>query len=255
MSRPVCSTIKVDLATDGILVCRLDRPASLNALTTQDLRDLAALWTSLADDDEVRAVVITGTGDTFCAGGDIKEMRDGNLDVRKVAVSGFGGRSWKALAAVPQPVVAAVNGAAVGAGIFFPALADFAIAAESARFGDPHVQRGLVASGAGILTPLIGLRHAKQLMLLGDLIDAHRALEIGLVNKVVSNDEVLPEALDLARRLASYPADALRWTKRCMNRLAAADWDVAWEAELAYEALAASSDDHHRAVETFGSPT
>ena len=255
MTTPEFESLAVAVDDEGVLTCRLNRPETLNALTTRDLQDLAALWAAVGDDPSIRAVVITGTGRGFCAGGDVRAMGTGELDVSHVALQSYGSTAWKNLAAVPQPVVAAINGAAVGAGMFFPALADIVISAQEARFGDPHVKRGLVASGAGMLAPSIGLRHTKYLLLLGELIDADEAQRIGLVNRVVPTHEVEETAMTIARRLASYPLEALQWTKKCMNRLLEQSWDLAWETELALEALSATTASHKAAVADFVNST
>jgi enoyl-CoA hydratase len=239
----------------AVLTCTLNRPDSLNALTSQDLRDLAALWAALADAPEIRAVIITGSGRGFCAGGDVRGMDNGEMDVVQAALSSYGSAAWKALGAVPQPVIAAVNGPAVGAGLFFLGLADIVLAVPGARFGDPHVKVGLVASGAGILAPSIGLRHAKALMLTGDLIGADEAQRIGLVNTIVADEELHDRAVALAHQLASYPQEALQWTKKCMNRLLDQSWNVAWETELALEALAAGTAGHKEAAAAFAART
>ncbi len=244
-------SLGVEVDDFGVMTCTLNRPESLNAVTTQDLKDLTALWASLVDDDEVRAVVITGAGRAFCAGGDVKGMSSGQLDVAALAMSSLGPAPWKGLMTVQQPVICAVNGPAVGVGIFFPALADLVLAAPAAKFGDPHVQRGLVATGAGALISSIGLKNTKQLLLVGDLIDADEALRIGLINQIVPADELVATATALGRRLASFPQEALRWTKKTINRSLDLAWNVSWDAELALEALSAYTDGHKAAVAAF----
>jgi enoyl-CoA hydratase/carnithine racemase len=236
---------------DGLLTCTLNRPEALNAVTPQVLRELGALWDEVADDSSVRAVLITGAGRAFCVGGDVRSMHNGQLDVAEVALNPYGAATWRKLAALPQPVISAVNGVTVGAGLFFLGLSDIVLATPEAQFGDPHVKLGLVASGAGILAPSIGLRHAKALMLMAEMIDAEEAHRIGLINKIVAGDELLDRATSLARKLGAYPPAAFRWSKRCMNRILEQTWNIAWDAELAFEALSASTGGHKAAAEAF----
>lgn len=254
MSDQVDTALEVDVY-GGVLTCKLNRPDSMNSLRERDLRDLAALWAGLPDRDDVNVVILTGSGRAFCAGGDVEGMASGDLDVAAASMDGYGSACFKNLAAVPQPVIAAVNGDAVGAGMLLVAIADFAIAADSARLGDPHVRLGLVAPGAGLLVPSIGLRHTKELLLGGRLIDAAHAAEIGLVNRVVPTDSVMTEARSLAEEIASSPAEAVRWTKRCLNRLLDHSWDLTWETELAMEALASTTPSHKAVAAAFVAKT
>ncbi|MGE3621533.1 MAG: enoyl-CoA hydratase/isomerase family protein, partial [Acidimicrobiia bacterium] len=248
----VPSTLRTELVEGGVLVCTLDRPDRLNALTRTSLEELAALWRRIEDDEEVRAVLVTGAGRAFCAGGDVSGMTGPDLDIAGLALGRLTTDVWRALGALTRPVVAAVNGDAVGAGLFIPVLADFVVAAEHARFGDPHVRLGLVASGGGALVASLGVHHAKELLLSGDLVDAGRAREMGLVGAVCPAGEVMALALARARQLAALPHEAVRWTKRCLNRHVDEAWSLTWDAELALEAISATRSAHATAVEGFG---
>ena len=243
--------LDVEVGDDGVLICTLNRPDVLNAIPVQGLKDLAAFWAEVAEDRAVRAVVITGAGRAFCAGGDVRGMASGDFVVTDIAMSNYASAAWKNLAALPQPVIVAINGDAAGVGMFFAGLADFVVSVPTARFGDPHVKLGLVAVGAGLFAPSIGLRHTKALLLLGEMISADEAYRIGLVNRIVPAEELMDSALGLARKLASYPPEALRWTKQCMNRLLMESWDLAWDTEIALETLSASTARHHEAARAF----
>ena len=244
-------SLQVDVDELGVLTCVLNRPEKLNAITAQDMKDLGRLWAEVADDESVKAIVITGSGQGFCAGGDVSGMLNGDFEVKDLALAPFASAAWERLAAVPQPVIAAINGTTTGVGLFFAGLADIVLSVETARFGDPHVKIGLVAVGGGIFAPSIGLRHTKYLLLTGELISADEAQRIGLVNRIVVPDALVPEAIRLAHQLASYPEEALRWTKKCLNRLLEQSWQVGWDAEVALEAASATTASHREAVERF----
>lgn len=242
----------IRLERDGaVLVCTLDRPDVLNALSLRSLTDLASLWAALAADPSVGAVVVTGAGRAFCAGGDVSGMATDEFDIEALSLSDVGTTVWKAQAAVPQPIVAAVNGDAAGAGLFLAALCDLVLAAPTARFGDPHVRLGLVASGSGILVASIGLHHTRELLLTGRMVPAARAQVMGLVASVHEPDDLLGAARERAGSLAALPAQALRWTKQSLNRHLDASWSRTWDAELALEALSARSPEHRDAVARF----
>lgn len=212
---------ELSVEADGpIRIVHLDRPDDLNA-TNHDLhRGLADLFPQLDADREARVAVITGRGRAFSAGGDFAYLdeltKDDDLR-RQTLVDGR--RIVTGMVQCRLPVVAAVNGPAVGLGCSIVALSDIVFMAESAHLADPHVMIGLVAADGGPVTwPLLtSLQLAKEYALTGDRIPAERAAAIGLVNHVCPDGEVLDQALACARRIAALPQRAAEDTKRILN--------------------------------------
>ena len=199
--------------TEGnTLVVTLDRPEAGNALDPATGSELTAIFANAADDDDVRAIVLTGAGEKiFCAGMDLKAFASG-ADLSPL----IGGIN--ALRTCAKPLIAAVNGAALAGGFEVMMHCDLVVAAEHARFGLPEVKRGLVAGGGGTRLPSrIPLAIALEIGLTGDAIDAHRALALGLINAVVPAADVMPEALALAARIAANGPLAVRVTKQLMR--------------------------------------
>lgn len=230
---------EIQLEADGpVLVVRLNRPAELNATNHELHRGLAELWPQIDADLEVRAVVLTGNGRAFSAGGDFAYLDELARDpARRRETLTHGRQIVTGMVACRVPVIAAVNGAAVGLGCSLVALSDVVFMAESAHLADPHVAVGLVAADGGPVTwPLLtSLQLAKEYAFTGDKIPARRAAEIGLVNHVCPDDEVLDQALACARRMTRLSRQALEDTKRILNihleRAVLATLDFALSAE------------------------
>ncbi|GHH50789.1 enoyl-CoA hydratase/isomerase family protein [Streptomyces umbrinus] len=204
----------------AVRLIELNRPEQLNSMSEELHSTLASVWGTLADDPEARVVVLTGRGRAFSAGGNFDIMtrvqrdrafRERNVDEARRIITG--------MVRCPLPVIAAVNGPAVGLGCSLALLSDLVLIADDAYLADPHVQVGLVAGdgGALILPLLVGLTRAKELLFLGDRVGAEEAVRLGIANRVVPKDKLLDEAMDLAGRLAALPARALRETKRAVN--------------------------------------
>ena len=212
---------EIQVTADGPLrIVTLNRPDDLNATNHVLHQGLAELWPQVDADTAARAVVLTGAGRAFSAGGDfgyIDELTQ-DLELRKLTLV-HGRQIVTGMIRCRVPIVAAVNGPAVGLGCSLVALSDIAFMAESAHLADPHVLMGLVAADGGPITwPLMtSLMLAKEYALTGERIPAERAAAIGLVNHVVPDDEVLDAALACAHRIAKLPPGAVEDTKRVIN--------------------------------------
>jgi enoyl-CoA hydratase/carnithine racemase len=210
-------------ALESVRTLTLNRPDSLNALTPEVMRLLADRLEEAAADPETGAVVITGAGKAFSAGGDmalLKELPTMPPGRAKAVVYGTFQRVPRIIRSMDKPVLAAVNGLAVGAGCEIALACDFRIASEAARFGEVWIRLGCVPALGGmfLLPRLVGLTKATELILTGEIIDAAEALRIGLVNRVVSSPELLPAAHELARKLARGPSRAIALAKAALNR-------------------------------------
>jgi enoyl-CoA hydratase/carnithine racemase len=228
---------------DGVAVLRMDRP-KLNALNAAMQRRIGQLATECAERDDVAAVVLTGGERVFAAGADIVEMEQlGYADM--VAHSGVLQGAFSAVARIPKPVVAAVNGYALGGGCELALCADVRIAAEDATLGQPEIKLGIIpgAGGTQRLARLVGPSRAKDLIFTGRFVGAAEALAIGLVDQVVPAAEVLPTALAWARQFVGGPRLALRAAKECVDRGGEVDLDSGLELErVQFAALFATED-------------
>lgn len=206
---------------NSTLIVTMNRPASRNAVTVAMAQQLADAMDRLDSDDALRVGVLTGAGAHFCAGMDLKAFAAGELPFIE-------GRGFAGLTERPpsKPLVAAVEGWALAGGMELVLACDLAVASSSARFGVPEVKRGLVAGAGGALTLArrIPRAVAMELLLLGDPIEADRAFELGLVNRVVETGQALDEALRLAALIARNGPGALRATKRIASVVSERDW-------------------------------
>ncbi|MEU6728703.1 enoyl-CoA hydratase-related protein [Nonomuraea wenchangensis] len=246
--------IRYDVA-DAVATITLDRPDAMNSLTTELKVALLDALRRAADDRAVRAVLLTGAGRAFCAGQDLREHAD-NLEAGRGlddTVRRHYNPVVELLTTMPKPVVAAVNGVAAGAGASLAFACDLRVASEKAKFALAFTGIGLAPdSGASwTLQRLVGLGRAAELMLLGEPLDAARALELGLVTRVVPADDVLKTAYELAARLAQGPTVAYAATKRALAHAAthALPDALALEADLQDEC--AATRDHREATRAF----
>lgn len=246
---------------DGpVALVTLNRPDSRNAISeTSHSEEIAAFCAAATRDASLRAVVLTGAGKAFCAGGNVKHMAD---------KSGmFGGSPWSirqqyrtgiqliptALYDLEVPVVAAVNGSAIGAGLDLACMADIRIASSAALFAESFVKLGIVPGdgGAWLLPRVIGMARASLMTLTGETIDAAKALEYGLVSEVTAPEALLPRALEVAHQIAANPGPATRMAKRLLREGQDMKLGPLLELSAAYQALAHHTADHHEAVSAF----
>jgi 2-(1,2-epoxy-1,2-dihydrophenyl)acetyl-CoA isomerase len=242
-------TVNLRLA-DGAATIELNRPAALNAWNAQFGADLLAALQQAADDEAVRAVVLTGAGRAFSSGADLKDMSgghttpDGRPDVYRTLTERYH-PIMQAIREMPKPVLASVNGPAVGIGCSLALCCDLIIAAESAYFLLAFVNIGLVPDGgSSLFVPTrVGMARASELAMLGEKLPAPRALEWGLINRVVADDQLGAETATLAARLAGGPTRSYAGTKRQLNNWLYARMDEQLELEAGIQQEMAGSDD------------
>jgi enoyl-CoA hydratase/carnithine racemase len=246
-------------AQDGIVTIRLNDPARRNALSPQMVDELVAALERLAVDAEARCVILTGAGPVFSAGGDPKRMLAPGLyqdmddaELRAFYRNGIQ-RLPKALDALPIPLIAAVNGAAIGAGCDLACFCDLRIAAEEASFASSFVKLGLVPGdgGAWILPRVVGAANAAQMMLTGAAVDAAAALRMGLVSAVTPAAELMDAAQRLARQILANPPHAVRLAKQLIAECATLDLDAALARSAELQATCHKTHDHREAVLAF----
>jgi len=247
-------TLLIEKDDEGVAVVTLNRPEKRNAVNNQMHKELEDMFADLTNDDEVRAVVLTGAGSAFCAGGDVEGMDSGEFRPAGPRVPFHMVRHLIAnLLEVEQPIVAAVNGDGAGLGATIPLFCDIIVMAEDARLADTHVRMGLVAGDGGVVIwPwLVGMARAKEYLLTGQWIDGKEADRIGLVNYAVPREQVLPRAMEIARRLAQGAPMAIRWTKYAINKILRDHVNLALDTSMFLEAATMSSEDLAEAARAF----
>jgi enoyl-CoA hydratase len=229
----------------GVLLITLNRPDVYNAADEVMHSELARIWTDVAADDQTRVAVVTGAGKAFSAGGDLAmvERMAGNYDKVTAMLSEMSDLVYNMINC-DKPIVSAINGVAVGAGLVVALLADISICAQEAKLGDGHVKLGTVAGDhAAIIWPLLcGMAKARYHLLTGEMLTGTEAERIGLVSKARPAGEVLPEALRVAGTLATGSQLAIRLTKRALNGWLRAAGPI-FDQSAAYEMLAFMGDD------------
>jgi 2-(1,2-epoxy-1,2-dihydrophenyl)acetyl-CoA isomerase len=244
-------TILLDQA-HGVLTITINQPEILNALDLPQWDALTHAFEWAHADAGIRALLITGAGRAFCAGADIRAMRERRGAAQQTARLDQIGRAVRLLAALPKPTIAAVNGVAAGVGTSLALACDLAIAAESASFMFSWIRLGLVADGGGswLLTRLVGPRRAKELLLTGRRVPAAEALAWGLVNEVVADGQALERALALAHELIAFSPHALRLDKALIDAAASA-LDEQLVAESHAQAECVETEEFRAAVAAF----
>ncbi|WP_156688029.1 enoyl-CoA hydratase/isomerase family protein [Mycobacterium sp. Marseille-P9652] len=249
-----CEEILV--ATDGpVRIVTLNNPDDANAVNNTMHTAFTRLWADLAEDPEARAVLITGTGDYFSAGGNLVEWLETHVNnpVTRRAGMRDARRIVRDMIDFPLPVVAAVNGPAVGFGCSIAVLCDIVLMSDRAFFADTHVASGLVAGdGGSVLWPLLmSLLKAKEYLMLGERIKADKAVELGLANRVVPHAEIKQEGLKVAHRLAALPPRAVQDTKRTLNLHAQRAITGILEYGISAETECFTTPEHRAAIDKF----
>jgi 2-(1,2-epoxy-1,2-dihydrophenyl)acetyl-CoA isomerase len=249
--------------TDGIATITLNRPERMNAFTDVMIREWAEALEAARLDRDVRAVIVTGAGRGFCAGADLRGGSGiGEAAAGDAPPTAADRRNWlrdgvhqvpRAVQLLDKPYIAAVNGAAVGAGMDMASMADMRIASDAAKFAMSYVKVGLVPGDGGcyFLPRIVGIAKALELIWTGDFFDAHEALRIGYVTRVVPADDLMSATRDLALRMAQGPAVAMQLAKRLVYRGLDASWNEAFEMAGQAMAIAQATEDAREGPRAF----
>ena len=235
-----------------IATISFNRPKALNALNSDVLKELDQILDEISVNEEIYVVIVTGYGKAFVAGADISEMKDKTPEeARKFAQLGSG--VFRKLELMEKPVIAAVNGFALGGGCELAMSCDIRIASEKAKFGQPEVGLGITPGFAGTqrLSRLVGIAKAKEMIFTCDLIDSAEAERLGLVNKVVAQEELMIEALVLAEKIVSKAQVAIRYSKTSINRGFESDIETGMQIEKDLFGLCFSTEDQEEGMKAF----
>jgi 2-(1,2-epoxy-1,2-dihydrophenyl)acetyl-CoA isomerase len=243
---------------DGIATLTLNRPERLNALGGTLRQDLHDAVTRAGADPEVRVMVVTGAGKGFCSGGDVKAMGEAKAGQRErpllEKIAPGRDRTLLAMREAPQPIIAAVNGAAAGAGMNLALGCDLRIASTTAKFTQAFVKRGLHPDWGGtyFLPRVVGMAKAAEMIFTGEVIDAAEALRLGIVSQVVAPEELLPTAYEMARRIAAGPPVAIRLAKRSLYANEDLDLRGALQMETMAQNICFETEDASEGIRAFG---
>jgi 2-(1,2-epoxy-1,2-dihydrophenyl)acetyl-CoA isomerase len=246
----------IETIEDGVATLTFNRPERMNALSTPIMEGLLHGLPRLAGDPGVRVIVLTGAGRAFCAGGDVKSMAEGGEE-RSAAEATARLRSRmevsRILHELPKPTIAMINGPAAGAGLAFALACDLRIASASARLVTAFVKVGFSGDfgGSFFLTRLVGTAKARELYFTGRPVDAQEALSLGLVNRVVPDDQLADATMELARSLAQGPQIALSLMKRNLNCAESSGLAELLDMEAANQVLTGRTEDHREAAKAF----
>ena len=245
-------TLKME-KQEGIAIVTLNRPEVRNAVNRKMHEELETIFEALEEDEEAKVAVLTGAGKAFCAGGDIKSMRERGTNPSDLLRRRGARRLIDNILNLNTPIIAAVNGPAIGLGVTLALFCDIVVASEKATFGDPHVKMGLVAGdGGAVIWPLlVGVNKAKEFLMTGDVVNAQEAERLGLVNRVVPEQALMSTVMNLARRLANGPTLAINWTKMAVNKLIKEHVNLILDNSLAWEQHTFLSEDHREATTAF----
>lgn len=239
------SHLRFERHPHGVLQITIDRPERMNATDERLHSELARIWREVATDSDARVAVITGAGDAFSAGGDLEMIQRMAGDYSRVAeMASEATELVLSMLDCDKPIISAINGTAVGAGLAVALMADISVIADDARLNDGHLRLGVAAGDhAALLWPLLcGMAKAKYYLLTAEFIEGVEAERIGLVSRCVPRAQVLETALEIATRVATGPRHAARWTKRTLNHWLRSAVP-AFDASVAYEMLSFMGDD------------
>ena len=241
----------------GIATVTFNRPQHGNSFSGDLYYALQHIWGDIAEDPEINVVIVTGAGKNFCTGGDVAAMaaRFGTEAgwARSLTTPASSGRIVAGILGVPQPVIAAVNGDAIGVGATLALAADISIIGNTGHIGDTHVQVGLVAGdGGAVLWPmLIGANRAKEFLMRGRVVTGAEAFKLDIVNHAVPATRVMSTAKKIAAELNGLPPLAVRWTKATANKDMRMQLERVMELGMAYEVVTMHSQDHLEACKAF----
>lgn len=245
----------LELVKNGaVLTATISNPGKKNAVTLGILDDLGRIWRDVDRDEDLRVVVLTGKGDTFCSGADLGVLAD--RDVARHRLKGIARGARERIFDIldcETPVIAKVRGPAYGIGVNLALACDFVVAADDARFCDSHVRTGITAGDGGVaLIPLlVGFRRAKEMLMLSEPVTGSEAVEIGLINRAVPGAELDAAVDDLVARIVAGPPLALAWTKLALNALMKQMSLGAFETSIAYDMLSLRTDDVKEGARAF----
>lgn len=244
--------LKIEEAREGVYLLTINKPASLNALDTAVLGELAAVVEDLRTNESVKALVLTGEGRAFVAGADISEMVSKN-PIDGLEFGRLGASVFRAIEQLPFPVIAAVNGFALGGGCELAMACDIRLASAKAKFGQPETGLGIIPgfSGTQRLPRLVGPAKAKELIYTGEIIKADEALRIGLVNGVTEPEALIDEALAMAEKIALQPRQAVALAKKAIDAGMQTDIDTAIGIENNLFALCFSTEEQKQRMTAF----
>ena len=245
-------TITVEEVGTSLLVVSLNRPEAANALSTAMGRELLALWMRITDDHQIRAVVLTGAGRFFCAGADLKE-RDGMTDAAWGEQHRMFEDMIRAQLACPFPIIAAINGAAMGGGAEMALACDFAWASATARIGLPEANLGIIPGlgGTQFVTRAVGERRAAELLMSASHLTAAEALEVGIVNRVCAPEDLMAQVLERARLIAAKAPLSIRALKAVVRAGSVLPLDQAMALELSEYNRLFTTEDRREGVAAF----
>ncbi|TCO71379.1 short-chain-enoyl-CoA hydratase [Marinisporobacter balticus] len=244
-------SIKIE-QQERIAILKLNRPKALNALNSELLKELNCAVDRLGSDENIDVIIITGEGKAFVAGADISEMKDLGAEAGR-RFGNLGQNVFRKIEKMEKPVIAAVNGFALGGGCELAMCCDMRVASMKAKFGQPEVGLGIIPgfSGTQRLARLVGIGKAKELIFTADIIKAEEAEKIGLVNKVVDAESLMDEAINLAKRIAKNAQLAVRYANVAINRGIETDIETGIEIEADLFGLCFATKDQKEGMNAF----